>query len=59
MQDNQQYKIIRKYASGRADKEIERCLTLEQAQQHCSDPKTSHKDKKDWLKSWFDCYTKQ
>jgi hypothetical protein len=47
------YTIIRSYAPhlDKADKIIKRGLTLEQAQEHCRDPKTRKAGE------WFDGYT--
>lgn len=35
------YKIVRFYKNGHPSRTIKRGLTLEQAQEHCSDPETS------------------
>ncbi len=43
------YKIVRHYANKRRRRVIARGLTLEQAQAHCSNPRTSGAD-------WFDGY---
>lgn len=45
------YKILRFYQSGRKPKVIATHLTLEQAQEHCKNPKTKGK-------GWFEGYTK-
>jgi hypothetical protein len=50
------YKIMRFYEDGRPARVIMSGLSLEQAQAHCSDPKT-HKVHKDGSVEWFDGYT--
>jgi hypothetical protein len=47
------YNIVRSYAPhlDRKDRIVKRGLTLEQAQQHCRDPKTRKEGE------WFDGYT--
>ena len=47
------YKIIRFYKDHYRNRVIKRGLTLEEAQAHCSDPKTRKEGK------WFDGYTKE
>lgn len=44
------YKILRFYEDGRTAKVIATGMSLEQAQTHCSDPRTHGK-------GWFDGYT--
>lgn len=45
------YKIVRHYRDlNKRSKTIKRGLSLEEAQEHCRDPKTSTED-------WFDGYT--
>ena len=46
------YKIVRFFQDDRESKTITTDLTLEEAQEHCNDPKTEGID-------WFDGYTKQ
>lgn len=54
------YKIVRFYDEPyKPNKIIKRGLTLEQAQEHCRDPKTSTNGKKPFGKNWFDGYTKE
>lgn len=54
------YKIIRFYDDlNKPNKVIKRGLTLEQAQAHCRDPKTSTNSKKPIGQNWFDGYTKE
>jgi len=53
MNNKDTYNIVRFYREeGKPSKVMARGLTLEQAQEHCRDPKT----KKDGV--WFDGYTK-
>ena len=48
------YMIIRHHRdSARRNKVVRTCLTLEEAQTHCSDPKTRKEGE------WFDGYTEQ
>jgi len=47
------YMIIRYYRESARRKVISTCLTLEQAQSHCSDPATRKEG------AWFDGYTEQ
>lgn len=52
------YKIVRFYRdSNKPNKIIKRGLTLEEAQQHCRDPKTLKRNKKGET-IWFDGYDK-
>lgn len=51
MADQQLYNIYRFYAADKASELIKSGVTLEEAQAHCSDPKTRKAGK------WFDGYT--
>jgi hypothetical protein len=57
MDDDKTYKIVRSYYPGYTGKTTRRTiktgLTLEEAQEHCNDPKT----RKDG--EWFDGYTEE
>jgi hypothetical protein len=59
------YKIIRKFQSDLVeDQELQGGLTLEQAQEHCSDPETSYrtctsqegKERTEQFGPWFDAF---
>lgn len=52
------YKIVRFYSPsvGKAHRVVARGLSLEDAQRHCSDPRT-RKVGKDGSVEWFDGYT--
>jgi hypothetical protein len=60
------YKIVRYYAKG-GKRVIERGVTLEQAQAHCSDPQTNSKTctsavgrrRTQHMGEWFDGYQKE
>ena len=63
---NVKYKIIRFYRDAPTrQRVIKRGLTLEEAQEHCSDPETSSSTATGWharkrterLGAWFDGYT--
>ena len=47
------YKIVRFFRDGRPRQDRERGLTLEEAQEHCSDPSTREEG------VWFDGYTEE
>lgn len=47
---HKRYKIIRFYSNGKRPKTIETGLTIDEAQAHCGDPKTSKPGQ------WFDGY---
>ena len=51
MDEQKTYSIWRFYSKRRPPKLIKTGLTLEQAQEHCSDPKTSKEG------DWFDGYS--
>lgn len=56
------YKIERLYSTGYQDRKlIAEGLTLEDAQEHCSDPETSGSTCSDLSKrgQWFDSYTEE
>jgi hypothetical protein len=59
------YKIVRKYLRQDVEsQEIDSGLSLEEAQEHCSDPETSYKtgthreglNRTEEFGPWFDCY---
>jgi hypothetical protein len=60
------YKIVRKFLNGRS-RTIERGLSLEQAQAHCSNPETSSRTATGKVAKartrkhgdWFDCYYRE
>jgi hypothetical protein len=60
------YKIVRQYFK-KGSRTIKRGLTLEEAQQHCSDPETSsstctkyhNRIRTERMGAWFDGYTKE
>jgi len=52
------YKIVRKFFKGESET-IKEGLTLEEAQEHCSDPETSSSTCTENPypgQTWFDCY---
>lgn len=54
------YKIVRFYDDiNKRSKVIKRGLTLEQAQAHCRDPRTSTNGEEPIGMNWFDGYTKE
>jgi hypothetical protein len=61
------YRIVRNYQQDHDSEVIVRGLTLEQAQDHCSDPETSSRtatepaalERTERMGAWFDGYTEE